>query len=146
MRLAGARPTEVTYTTAMDAHARAGDPPAVLRLFEEMVAAGLRPDAFSYTTMVSAHARTANVEAAVDLLERAMPAARVTPTVVTWTAALHACARARPPRRREALRLFGRMREARVAPNGVALRALDHAVSGMAPRELEDLRAESPSD
>lgn len=69
--MGGIAPDEISYTSAVDACAKAGDWAEALRLHAEMERAGVRPSRQSVASLIKAHCRDRNqLAAAEDLFER----------------------------------------------------------------------------
>eukprot|EP00438_Fugacium_kawagutii_P032038 Skav217854 [mRNA] locus=scaffold5889:40572:42828:- [translate_table: standard] len=57
-----------------------------------------------------------------------MTAAKVEPSVITWTSMINACAKCRPPRGFAARKIFKQMLANGVQPNKVTMQALGRAM------------------
>lgn len=92
MQKAGARRDTCTYNSLMDAHARAGNFPAVLQTLEMMASdqGGVRPDVISFTQALRAAERTRDFDAA-DKLLAAMKKEGVKWNVYTYAVMMSIC-------------------------------------------------------
>merc|ERR1719238_1875513 len=90
---AGIEANVQSYSTVVNAFAKAGDAAGAERWLEKMHAAGIKGDTISFTTVINACARVGDVKKAEAWLVRMLESG-VEPNTITFNAVIAACAKA----------------------------------------------------
>merc|ERR1719324_1473153 len=114
-------PNVVSYSSMIDACAKAGDPARAERWHRTMVEKGVQPNAHSFSAVINACAKAGDVAAASNHLA-AMEKSGVLADVVVYSGVLDACAKAGDTDL--AMRTFQQMRSQGIQPNVVSYASL----------------------
>ena len=128
MRLEGIRLNIVTYNNLLEACCNAGRLERAFTLVKHMIQEQrISPNSHTYNTLIRGCGRWGQLDAAFRLLT-SMRQAGVSPTIVTYTVAVDACARAGGSTAvDQAFELVEEMRESGLEPNIVTYNSLTHA-------------------
>jgi len=121
-----ADPNVVTYSTMIDACAKAGDRVRAEFWHRRMLARGLQPNAHTFSSVISACAKAGDAVAASQHLMM-MEKAQVRSDVVVYSSVLNACAKAGDTKR--AKKVFQQMQSSGIQPNLIAYSSLAQSLA-----------------
>lgn len=130
MPLEGIRLNIVTNNHLLEAYCNAGRLERAFAMAKDMIQhQGIKPNSHTYDTLIRGCGRWGQLDAALRLLS-SMQSAGVFPTVITYSVAIDACARAGGPVAVDrAFELLRKMERAGLEPNVVTFNSLIHACS-----------------
>jgi pentatricopeptide repeat protein len=124
MRAHGVQANTITYNTILNAFAQSGAMDRVPALLEHMKTATppVEPDLVTYSTLVKGFCNSGSLDRAIDTMKEMQVSSKYQPDEVMYNSLLDGCAKEHRPD--DALKLFGEMKKAGVAPSNFTLSML----------------------